>query len=580
MTTPLQTTEMDIGKKTLIFVHLVFYMNYVSGGEVPEPKDLVVDITEGEVVVHWDKPVGAPSDTQYNVQILNYSDKGQWTAVHSCTGITYQYCDISSLIYDYRKTYRVRVQLVAGDAESAWVKKILTPNDGKLLPPSFTLWATSSTIAVKVHQKPILKKLFPYGVTYTIYLEDRDNKTTTAYLNAETEEDQKKTFSSLHWGRKYCVSIKVEGKGAADDSKVSPQQCLQLPEQEWFILAVVSLSTLGVLAFVAIIVMILLCYLKRPEKTPVALKSPKSGWLPLSIGEGTMEVVTDKGWFLSGYRTEVKKCIKDPVTHVIITEDNEDEDRRTSMDSGVSMEANSTTNSGGSPPMRQEDSGCGSMGGPESSTSSQTDYPLQEERTELDVVRKREDSGLGMGCQLHSSSMNLDGRDSESLKEVVAGGDYRRQSPSSVQIHACGDEEAFKQIHPDSVLADVVTGYRAGPQSCICSGAGQCTWCHKQAVYGTGHIKEYRATRIDNGLLSGKCDFVDSYKGGFTFSSYCKKTQMDTVTVDDIQTTFIQLGENFPLLTALTPRCLIEEGKDFNMNNVTLSLCDVQLTSE
>lgn len=44
----------------------------VAGGEVPEPKDLVVDITEGEVVVHWDKPVGAPSDTQYNVQILKY----------------------------------------------------------------------------------------------------------------------------------------------------------------------------------------------------------------------------------------------------------------------------------------------------------------------------------------------------------------------------------------------------------------------------------------------------------------------------------------------------------------------------
>ncbi|TKS81019.1 Interleukin-10 receptor subunit alpha [Collichthys lucidus] len=581
MTTPLQTEEMDIGKKTLIFVHLVFYMICVSGGEVPQPKNLVVDIMEGEVVVHWDKPVGAPSDIQYNVQMINYSHTGQWTAVHSCTGITYQYCDISSFIYDYRHVYRVRVQLVAGDAESAWVRKTVTPNDGKLLPPSFTLWATSSTIAVKVHQKPILKKLFPYGVTYTIYLEDRDNKTTTAYLNAEAEEDQKtKTFSSLHWGRVYCVSIKVEGKGAVDESKVSPQQCLELPEQEWFIIAVVSLSTLGGLALVAIVVMILLCYLKRPEKTPVALKSPKSSWLPLSIGEGTMEVVTDKGWFLSGYRTEVKKCIKDPVTHVIITEDNEEEDRRTSMDSGVSMEANSTTNSGGSPPTRQEDSGCGSMGGPESSTSSQTDYPLQEERTELDVVRKREDSGLGMGCQLHSSSMNLDGRDSESLKEIVAGGDYRRQSPSSVQIHACGDEEAFKQIHPDSVLADVVTGYRAGPQSCICSGAGQCTWCHKQDVYGTGHIKEYRPTCIDNGLLSGKCDFVDSYKRGFTFSSYCKKTQMDTVTVDDIETTFIQLGENFPLLTALTPRCLIEEGKDFNMNNVTLSLCDVQLTSE
>ncbi|KAG8002011.1 Interleukin-10 receptor subunit alpha [Nibea albiflora] len=556
----------------------------VAGGDVPKPENLVVDMTEGEVIVHWIEPVEAPPNPRYNVQVANYSYGGDWTVLHSCTGITDRFCDISSLIHDYRKTYKVRVQLVAGGAMSEWVKKKLTPNEGKLLPPSFTLWATSSTIAVKVHQKPILRKLFPFGVIYTIYLEDREqnNKTTTAYLNDDMEEDQKiKTFSSLRWGREYCVSIKVEGKGAIYDSSVSSQQCLHLPEQEWFVIAVVSLSILGVLAFIAIVVMILLCYLKRPEKTPVALKSPKSGWLPLSIGEGTVEVVTDKGWFLSSYRTEVKKCIKNPVTHVITTEDNGEEDRRTSMDSGVSMQANCTTDSGGSPPMRQEDSGCGSLGGPESSTSSQTEYPLQEERTELDVARKREDSGVGMGCQLHSSSMNLDGRDSESLKEVVAGGSYRRQSPSSVQIHACGDEEAFKQMLPDSVLADVVTGYRAGPQSCICSGAGQCPWCHKQGVYGTGHIKEYRATCIDNGLLSGKCDFVDTFKGDFTFiSGYCKKTQMDTVTVDDIETTFLQLGENFPLLTALTPQCLMEEGKDFNMNNVPLSLCDVQLTSE
>lgn len=44
---------------------------------------------------------------------------------------------------------------------------------GELLPPSFTLWATSSTLTVKVHQRPILRKLFPFGITYTIYLEER-----------------------------------------------------------------------------------------------------------------------------------------------------------------------------------------------------------------------------------------------------------------------------------------------------------------------------------------------------------------------------------------------------------------------
>ncbi len=288
-----------------------------------------------------------------------------------------------------------------------------------------------------------------------------------------------------------------------------------------------------------------------------------------------MEVVTDKGWFLSSYRTEVKNCVKNPVTHLIVMEDNGEEDRRTSMDSGVGMESNSATNGRGSPPMRQEDSGCGSLGGPENSTSSQTDYPLQEERTDTDIARKREDSGVGLGCQLESSSM--DGQDSGSLKEVAAGGNYRSQSSSAVKIHVCDDEELFKQMLPDSVLAEVVTGYRAGPQLCICSGEGQCTWCHKQGHQGTEAIKQYKPMCIDNGLLSGKCEFVDSYKGGFIFPSYSKKTQMDTVMMDDLKTTFVQLGETFPLLTALTPLTLMEGGQDFNMNNVPLSLCDVQL---
>lgn len=57
---------------------------------------------------------------------------------------------------------------------------------------------------------------------------------TTAYLEDNMAEDQKTmSFSSLHWGREYCVSIKVEGNGAAatSSSSVSPKQCLQLPEQ-------------------------------------------------------------------------------------------------------------------------------------------------------------------------------------------------------------------------------------------------------------------------------------------------------------------------------------------------------------
>ncbi|XP_075956646.1 interleukin-10 receptor subunit alpha [Anarhichas minor] len=570
MTIPLQIPDMDMSNTTPLLVFLIVYINCVSGLDVPHPDQLVVNILDGEVIVLWRHPANAPSNSRYNVEMAKYTD--EWAVVASCTGIKSTYCDLSSLVDDYHAAYKVRVQLVAGDDVSVWKYKKYLLNTSELQPPSFTLWATSSTLTVSVHQKNILKKIFPYGLTYTIYLEERGQhkKNTTAYLKDDMGEDQKtKSFSSLLWGREYCVSIKIEGIGALSTSRVSPKQCLLLPEQEWYMIAVSSLSILGVLASFAIMATIVMCYLRSPKKTPDVLKSTVSGWLPLSVGEGTMEVVTDKGWLLSSYKAEVNNFVKDPVTRNTVTEDDREEDRRTSMDSGLDMESNSATTSGGSPPMRQEDSGCGSLGEQESSTSCQTDYPLKDERTGTDMARKREYSGLGLCCQLDSSSTNLDGQDSGSLEL-----NYRRHSPS-VQIHVCDDEELFKQMLPDSVLAEVVTGYRAGLQSCICSGSGQCTWCHKQGHYGTEIIKQYRAMCFENGLLSSKCDFVE-----LTYSSYSKKTQMDTVVVDDLETTFIQLGETFPLLTALSPLPLVDGEQDFNMNNLPLSLCDVQLKTD
>lgn len=300
-----------------------------------------------------------------------------------------------------------------------------------------------------------------------------------------------------------------------------------------------------------------------------------SGWLPLSVGEGIMEVVTDKGWFLSTARTEVKNGVKIPQTHITVTKNNQDEDRKTNMDSGVSMKSNSSDNSREQSQFNQEDSGCGSLGGPESSTSNQTNYPLQEERTHTDTAWNTEDSRLGLDCQLQSSSMNLDGVDSRRLMEAFASGNYRSQCPSTMQDHV-GEEEAFQQMLCDSVLAEVVTGYRAEPQSCICSGAGQCTWCHKRGHYRTGVVKQHEAGFFENGLETDKCDAVDSFEG-IMFPSYSKKTQMDSVMMNDLETTFFPLGETFPMLTALTPLPLEEGGQDFNTNNISLSLCDVQV---
>ncbi|XP_058489766.1 interleukin-10 receptor subunit alpha isoform X2 [Solea solea] len=552
----LRTSEIDKSDKMPILLFLVICINSLSVLGVPQPADVKVNISDGEVIVYWKQPVDAPSNSKYNVEMAKYID--DWAEVKSCTEITNTFCVLSSLIHDYNTLYKVRVQLVVGDDKSVWTSKKVRPNESELSPPTFTLLATSSTLSVYVHQKPILRMLFPYGLTYTIYLEETgQNKTTIAYLKDDLGDDQRNTtFRSLRWERVYCVSMSVEGNGAIFQSPVSSKQCLLLPEREWFVIAAASSSILGLLTMIAIIAIIIMCYLRLPEKTPAVLKSPVRYWLPLPVEEGVMETVTDKGWFLSSYKPEVKNCDNDPQTHVTVTDENEKEDRRTSMDSGVSMVSSSATNNRGSPVMRQGDSGCGSMGGPESSSCSQTDYPLQEEGTDIDKVRKREDSGVGLGCQIDSFSVTLDRPDSGLVKESGSGGNYRTQSPSAVQIH----EEEFKQKSSDIALAEVVTGYRAGPQLCICSGAGQCTWCHKKCHSGSDVIKQ-------NSM-------------GNTFSSCYKKSQMDTVTVDDFTNTFSQLGEMFPLLTTLPPLPLLERGHDLNMNNVFLSLSDIQLNTD
>uniref|UniRef100_A0A1A8CEY0 Interleukin 10 receptor, alpha n=1 Tax=Nothobranchius kadleci TaxID=1051664 RepID=A0A1A8CEY0_NOTKA len=551
----LQADKMDVNMMQ-VMVFLILYVNQVSGIKIPSPDNVEVNISDGEVTLFWEQPGDAPSDFVYNVQMAKYNN--EWAEVPSCTKTRKTYCILNNSIHDYRVIYKVRVQMAKGFEKSDWISKKIRLNEGGLLPPSFNLWVTSSTLTIYVHEKPMLKKIFPSGVTYTITLEEvgDENKITTAYMTDYSEEDQmSKTFTGLQWGRKYCVRVKVEATAALSSSRLSDQQCLVLPEQEFYIIAATSLSLLGVLAVVTIMSSILLCYLRRPAKTPTSLKSPISGWHPLSVSEGSMEVVTDKGWFLSSYNVGAKNSAKLPVSHTTIVENVEEEEdiRRSRMDSSLSMESDSDTKSVEKPPVRQEDSGCGSMGDPEGSPDSQGDYPLQND-VDTGDAGKREDSGTGMSCQLDSSSVNLDGQDGEPLMETVIVDNYCRQNPSVMQIQISDDVDTLQNIPAHSMLAKVVTGYRAGPQSCICSGSGQCSWCHK------------------NELLSTRSEL---YQKKHTFSAYSKETHIDTVMIEDLETTFLQISDTCPLLIPLHS---IKCEQDFNMNS--LSLCDVQLASE
>lgn len=54
-----------------MYIIILVFLSVV-GLDVPKPENLVVDILDGEVIVHWRDPVGAPSNFQYNVQMAKY----------------------------------------------------------------------------------------------------------------------------------------------------------------------------------------------------------------------------------------------------------------------------------------------------------------------------------------------------------------------------------------------------------------------------------------------------------------------------------------------------------------------------
>lgn len=137
----------------------------LAGLSIPKPEKLECYTVDGEVTAFWQHPVGAPSNFHYNVQMAKYvphqrsSTKcncefsfgsvgtrdyfiffifvvvtrhdEQWAVVQSCTGITETYCELSGLIQNYRTSYKVKVQLVAGVRESGWAIKRFLPNFSK-----------------------------------------------------------------------------------------------------------------------------------------------------------------------------------------------------------------------------------------------------------------------------------------------------------------------------------------------------------------------------------------------------------------------------------------------------------------
>ncbi|XP_062408935.1 interleukin-10 receptor subunit alpha [Sardina pilchardus] len=453
---------MDSGSLLQILAVLCVILKCLPGQEV-RPVKVEVTIWEEKVIVTWQPPEDAPENAKYFVQLTR--PNAPRVNVTSCASTDLLKCDISELVSNYSSRYFVWVRMLTVDQGNVtWKgKKWFTMTESLLLPPVFSLAAGSGSVRVKIQQKPILLDIFKYGITFTVSLTGEDKNQTIQETTFDYDPPQFKeeiTFEDLSWGQTYCVDVKAESRSKTSHSFTS--HCIYLSPDKFTVVTLVVISV-----FVSVVVLVILggvlYVLCHPAKMPATLKPSGTKWQPLRIDQTPVEVVITNGWFLSRPSPDDKRKLSEDKMAIL-----QEEEKRGSLDSGVSMVASSTDGDAETegPQGLQEDSGCGSLGSSaenEIEHGGSTMLPLEEGRTMCNGLAQREDSGLGLGFNSESAG-GSEGEDTGSLPdaEVTSGDGYRSKSPSSLPDFNSRLEATLTQTQPeaDFDMAAPVVGYR------------------------------------------------------------------------------------------------------------------------
>ncbi|XP_030633816.1 interleukin-10 receptor subunit alpha [Chanos chanos] len=556
-----------------VLAGLIQILNGVSGDREYRATNVQVELWEGEGTIFWAPPLGGPTDALYQVQQLRYTNYPQiWENVTNCELIQDTKCELGHV--GSEPTYLYRVGLQSKDGVFSWSRsRRVNVRDSKLRAPTFSMSFPSSTKArVRVHKRSIRSDVFPSGLRYTVYLSSRGGENKTLEKIVPNDEDEVE-FDHLELWQEYCIYLKVENI-ANVAFNTSSEQCFQTRPD---MLLIISFVIVGVLGVMALLILAVCCFLRRPGKLPYALKSAASSWHPMMPGVVKVETVTDRGWFLSSGRMEGMGQISE--ARAGKAED--EKERRASMDSGVSVEPPPV--SGNKGVAVQEDSGCGSLKEAEDGTMSgreTAELPLLADSDNSSHGNRREDSGLSMGN--HEVPGSLEGEDSGLLTEVVAefGDGYRSQSPSSVSVQISETED---NVSPHSCATDInlaapSAGYRSGKVTCVCLPDEFCIWCQARKHYLT------KNRHSANSELTEQCGqtAVDVGNPDPTISSYLKKN-LQTVTMLDFEEMLsnrpqTDCHENSSLHLSLPSFAVEQESFTQNTGNLSLMLSDMELT--
>ncbi|XP_062872562.1 interleukin-10 receptor subunit alpha [Trichomycterus rosablanca] len=455
-------------------VFMVLHLIINISGEVI-PGNVTVHIWEGNVTVTWDPPQKNPGGCLYQVQMSTSESPSVWVNVSQCSLLTSTICNVGYLSSDLK--FKVRVGIPVTQNNISWsTTKYNNMRKSQLFAPTFELSSTSYSVQVKIHRKQMLENVFPYGVQYTSYVwpDGQENKTMIK-SDDDMDDNGEINFNALQSLQVYCVRIKVESTSTFA-TNISPVHCIKLPLDLTLVFGMILLGLLSIVAPV----MLFVCFMKRPREMPTALKPVASGWRPMTIGPVQVETVNNKGWILIA-DTATKMQTSDKITEY----SEEDNERRESLDSGVSMDHLNLSESGSDTIIHEPvpdisvDSGCGSLKLTEGCQSGTGDagaqYSPQNTHRRGRHEGGEEDSGLGMGHQFQISD-SLEGEEGGLLSEVVVGDGYRSQSPSSVDETTPNETTQLCGIETN--IAFPSCGYRSGGQvTCMCSDHEYCIWC-------------------------------------------------------------------------------------------------------
>ncbi|XP_066567518.1 interleukin-10 receptor subunit alpha [Amia ocellicauda] len=540
----------------------------VLGEKLPQLKPPSVVAEKGTFTLHWSTPEDAPQPAYYQVDFKQYGsqNKQNWTTVKNCNWTQATQCDLTDLIMDYLHFYVARVRLVTEDNASIWAMKRFNPKKTTLLPPQFSLSTRSNSVLVMVQRNPKLEKIFPSGLKYTVYLqkEGQENKAEFTYkVNTDLQPFE---IEFLEWGQQYCFSLKVENTLGIQESNISSPECLRMAqtvEQRILTALAVPLGVLSGCGVLAFFLFLLYLFLRRPARLPSVLKSPGSGWEPLSLGTVPVETVTSRlqrNWLLE----EKAK----PGERGVQKEDEDEEERRSSVDSGVSLDQGllqpdsgtafrEAGERGGGEGCLRQDSGCGSLGRGGSGGGGQGEKGRDTSGSHT------EDSGVSLRSQ-YSGAESL-GEDC-GLQAVLVADGYKSQIPCP--------EETTGMENPTPAEMDCVTialGYRPSYPGCQCLGQGVCSWCQARGHYGessTGTqeppVEWAPSYTTDKGLHSASTPSLACFPDG-----YLRKM---------VIAPHLLLPTEEALLLATPPHLSLPKmGLDTSVHTLALSLGDVEL---